>query len=97
MNVDKFGLHLYKKNYDDHDEVLLKYTSDGNISVKNKILKHLKSPNDVDDSATKGYVDKSIENSLHKLEFIEQLLTELTIRINNLETSAKNEQSRRRK
>lgn len=96
MNVDKFGLHMYKRKNGDND-FIFNYTSEGNLSARNKVLKHLQSPIDADDSATKSYVDKCFENLLHKLKLLEQLLNEFSIKIINLETSAKNEQSRRRK
>lgn len=98
MNVDKFGLHMYKKITNCNDnQIWWINTNDGNISARSKIIKHLLDPIDTGDSATKGYVDSSLEHCLKKLKYIEQFLNELSNKITHLETYSKNEQSRHHK
>lgn len=97
MNVDKFGLHLHKRKLNNEDK-WWKYTNDGNINAQNKIIKHLQNPIDAEDSATKGYVDSSLEHCLNKLKYLEQYFNEVSKTVSTLETQLKkNEQSRRHK
>lgn len=99
MNVDKFGLHLYKRKLKNKDTRWWENTNDGNISAQSIIIKHLQNPIDADDSATKGYVDISLENCLNKLKYLEEFLKEVNNKVTVLEThfKNKNEQSRRHK
>lgn len=96
MNVDKFGIHLYKRK-SKNDEYWWKDTKDGNVSARNKIIKHLRNPIDAEDSATKGYVDNTLESCLKKVKYLEQFFNEVSNRVAVLEARSKNEQSRRHK
>lgn len=87
MNVDKFGLHINKKQkrYMQITECALKLTSDGNLNAQNKVLKNLHYPVDNCDSATKEYVDKSLADFMNKNKTVNDILKELMQRLYNLE------------
>lgn len=101
MNVNKFGLHVYKLKKQKTDCIPMncniKLKEDGSLDVQNKILKNLKSPIDLYDSATKEYVDKSLSNVLNLILSSDALITELCNKINRLESKTKHEQNRRGK
>lgn len=63
MNVDKFGHHVHKRqrlNEIIRIESALKRTDDNNLSVENRRLQNLNSPQESNDAATKEYTDKAI-------------------------------------
>lgn len=88
MNVDKFGLHVFKKqkicNCVEPTFVLLE---DGSLNARNKVIKNIGKPVDLGDCATKQYVDKSVENWLYKLKAINQTLSQLGAEVNGLKQS----------
>lgn len=89
MNVDKFGHHIFKrkriKNENESIQCALIPTSDGNLSVQNKIIKGVLMPIDADNSATKEYVDKSIFDTYKSIKSLECFITEINGRLKNLE------------
>lgn len=89
MNVDKFGHYLHKRKKIHDNSVLLKYMSDESLNADNKIIKNLRSPIDDADGATKAYVDESIANSFRAIKLLEQLVTEINIKLKSVETQLK--------
>lgn len=72
MNVDKFGHHVHKNKRIKNNlmvvECALKHLSDNNLDAQNKIIRNVKLPVYVTDSANKEYVDKSIEDIYKKID-----------------------------
>jgi hypothetical protein len=90
MNVDKFGHNIQKQKFAKNNkyyivDCVLKYTSDGNLNAQNKIIKNLSTPVDDADSASKEYVDTSIHKYYTTVNKLNHLLTEVCVRLTNLE------------
>lgn len=65
MNVDKFGHHVHKRQRFGEIiriECALKRTDDNNLSIENRRLQNLSSPQELNDAATKEYTDKAISD-----------------------------------
>lgn len=90
MNVDKFGHNIQKQKLADNKKYYivdcgLKYTNDGNLNAQNKIIKNLSTPVDDADSASKEYVDTSIQKYYTTVNKLSHLLTDACVRLTNLE------------
>lgn len=94
MNVDKFGHHINKIGRINENGLTskcsLKETSDGKLDANNKVIKNIKSPQDIGDSATKGYVDKLMTNGQRSITTLEELIKTLNKRVQYLENLDKN-------
>lgn len=100
MNVNKFGLHIYKYEKIKDNKCHINLCIDGNLDAQNKTLKNLKNPTSLNDSATKYYVDKSFTEFLNKQLVYEAEILEIKKKINfmeNIITQYKNEQKKRSK
>lgn len=89
MNVDKFGHHLNKRKKGNFEAVSTKslwiHTCDGNLDAQQKILKNLQTPIDPADSATKQFVEELLERHSKTLSSLNQSVSNIITRINNLE------------
>lgn len=81
MNVDKFGHHLNKVKRFRKDYVIIDCalcnTKGGELDANHKIIKNLKLPVDLNDSATKEYVDTLFDSCLQKIKSLELRLAEV--------------------
>lgn len=87
MNVDKFGHHIHKNKRFKCDvystECVLDLTYDGQFDAKDKLIKNVQLQKDIQDCATKGYVDKLSDVFFKRLQTLEQSFTELNRVIEN--------------
>lgn len=106
MNVDKFGLHIYKKRKNNYGfniapECVIKQIDAKNLDAQSKRLKNLGHPQDSCDAVTKDYVDKCITDLWNKVSTNIKLITEISNTLTKLEdhfqNSNKNEQKKRSK
>lgn len=98
MNVDKFGLHIFKKrNKCDHVEPILELRDDGNLNAKMKVIKNVRNPIDPQDCATKQYVDKAVNDTLMKIKSLNHSVLQLESEINSLKQAADSLSSKIRK
>lgn len=100
MNVDKFGLNVFKKQkcyHNDLSEPPIGITDNGCLDARNKIIKHIGKPIDPQDCASKLYVDNAIQNLSSKLKSISQTLAQTEIEISSLKQSIESISQRSRK
>lgn len=85
MNVDKFGLHVFKKRTKCNCiRPSLESIDDGDLDAKMKVIKNVGNPIDLTDCATKNYVDKAVNDIFKKIKSINQNVEQLENEINNL-------------
>lgn len=80
MNVDKFGHHIHKNKSFKHGVIstdcVLDITNDGQLDAKDKLIKNVQLPKDIQDCATKGYVDEFSHEFLRRLQLLEETFSE---------------------
>lgn len=89
MNVDKFGHHVLKRKLSADSfasfQSSLKITSDGDLDCQKKRVKNVLSPVDLQDSATKGYVDALIKECHQSLISLQQSIAQINLNLKNIE------------
>lgn len=78
MNVNKFGHHVHKKLKMDSSAL------ENIFDAQHKIIKHVGTPIDPNDCATKLYVDKFLDGLYIRLKTVEETLLQLKSEINSL-------------
>lgn len=89
MNVDKFGHHINKiqimENISTRSTTAnLLVDDNNNFNAQYKVIKHIATPIDQTDCATKGYIDKQIEINTKKINTLNQTVQQMNTDITSL-------------
>lgn len=91
MNIDKFGHHVNKKRKTTMiKECCLRYVNENTLDARDKTIKNIGSPIDLNDSVSKNYVDTIEKNTLKKITELNQIVTQLTHQLSDIKKQIAN-------